>query len=66
MRDSSAFEGFSEERLQFLAQLEQNNNREWFQAHKEDYLKSVQVPALDFVFALGERLKKGHYLRSAH
>lgn len=30
------------ETIKFLAQLERNNNREWFQAHKSDYLAAQE------------------------
>jgi len=43
--------------LQFYENLAANNNREWFNAHKQEYLDYVLAPAVDFVIALGERLK---------
>jgi uncharacterized protein (TIGR02453 family) len=57
MSEMPEFSGFPHEGLQFLDQLARNNNREWFQARKDDYVKTVLAPAQDFVFALGERLK---------
>lgn len=57
MKRRDEFEGFPGEGLQFLEDLKQNNNREWFQAHKELYTKSVLGPAQDFVLALGEGLQ---------
>jgi uncharacterized protein (TIGR02453 family) len=51
------FSGFPGGGLQFLEDLAQNNNREWFQAHKEVYTEHLLGPAQDFVMALGERLK---------
>ena len=47
--------------MRFLADLQENNNREWFEAHKETYRDQVLAPAQDLVFALGERLKKEHF-----
>ena len=52
-----AFPGFPEAGMQFLADLAENNNREWFRARKEDYGQYVLEPAQDFVFALGEQLR---------
>jgi len=57
MNEFPSFPGFPAQGLQFLENLARNNEREWFQAHKEDYLQHVLAPAQEFVFALGERLK---------
>ncbi len=38
--------------LQFLSQLEANNNRDWFQAHKDEYEQSRE----EFVKMVGEVL----------
>jgi uncharacterized protein (TIGR02453 family) len=57
MGELEGFKGFPEEGLQFLEDLKQNNNREWFQAHKGHYTESVLGPARDFVVALGEALQ---------
>jgi uncharacterized protein (TIGR02453 family) len=51
------FPGFPAEGLKFLAELADNNNREWFQAHKQDYIDHAQTPALDFVIMMGARLQ---------
>jgi uncharacterized protein (TIGR02453 family) len=58
MSESPEFFGFPQEGLRFLADLRDNNNREWFEAHKESYRQHVLAPAQDLAFALGERLKK--------
>lgn len=52
------FPGFPPQALKFLRQLEKNNNREWFQAHKNDYEAYVKAPMHDLVMALGEDLEK--------
>jgi uncharacterized protein (TIGR02453 family) len=41
----------------FMAKLARNNNREWFEAHREDYETEVYIPAQMFINELGERLK---------
>ena len=38
------FEGFSPETVDFLWGIRMNNNREWFQAHKQDYVKKLYEP----------------------
>jgi uncharacterized protein (TIGR02453 family) len=58
MSDIPAFSGFPREGLQFLAELAENNNREWFQARKQIYLTQLMEPAQAFVVALGLRLKE--------
>lgn len=55
-----AFHGFPQETLRFYRELKANNNREWFQAHKEEYEKYVLLPASAFVVTLGRRLKELH------
>ena len=51
------FSGFGGATLGFLAELEANNNRGWFQANKRRYESCVLEPALDFIAAMGERLE---------
>jgi len=40
---------FSKKTFEFLAQLEKNNNRDWFNDHKSQYEEYVREPALDFI-----------------
>lgn len=51
------FAGFSPAIFVFLDGLESNNNKEWFEAHKEIYKNEIMAQAPDFVTALGERLQ---------
>lgn len=51
------FTGFPAEAIQFLHDLAANNERPWFEANKEIYLRAVQGPAVMLVAALGERLR---------
>jgi uncharacterized protein (TIGR02453 family) len=46
------FEGFPKECVGFLKQLKRNNNREWFEKHKEEYERNVKAPMLSFIAAL--------------
>jgi uncharacterized protein (TIGR02453 family) len=57
MTDIQPFFGFPKKGIKFLKDLARNNNREWFQAHREDYQTYLLNPAQSFVVALGERLK---------
>ena len=52
-----AFEGFPKEGFRFLRELKVNNNREWFNKHKQEYIDHLQTPAVSFSVELGERLK---------
>lgn len=56
--DLQSFSGFPEEGIQFLADLDVNNNRDWFQANKKLFQERLQIPAQQFVAALGVRLLK--------
>jgi uncharacterized protein (TIGR02453 family) len=51
------FSGFTENSITFLQQLSENNDKEWFDLHKNVYLENIQKPALAFISELGERLK---------
>jgi uncharacterized protein (DUF2461 family) len=44
-----SFEGFPRELIVFLIELGKNNNREWFQAHRDDYENFLVEPAREFV-----------------
>lgn len=52
------FSGFSERTLGFLVELSTNNERAWFDAHREEYESAVIEPAKAFVAALGARLRE--------
>lgn len=51
------FFGFPKEALYFYKQLEVNNKRDWFEAHKSTYIEKVVEPAQSFVEELGDRLQ---------
>jgi uncharacterized protein (TIGR02453 family) len=46
---SYGFAGFPKEGLKFLGALKKNNNREWFQAHKQTYEEKVKAPMLGLI-----------------
>ena len=52
------FTGFPEDLFTFLDELSRNNNREWFTANKDRYQNSVVSPVMDFILAMGVRLRK--------
>ena len=54
----SAFNGFPGELKQFFEQLKNNNNKAWFDDHRQDYASYVLEPARLFVEALGLRLQR--------
>jgi len=55
------------ELFQFLRQLKENNNRDWFQANKHRYEKQVREPLLRFITDFGLRLAEisRHYVADA-
>lgn len=57
MVDEQPFGGFPEKGLRFLSGLKKNNNRDWFESHKEIYRKELAEPAQAFVVLLGRRLQ---------
>lgn len=54
--DSSGFDGFMPETVQFLNDLFHNNNKAWFERHKGDYIKYVLEPLADLVDALSKTM----------
>lgn len=51
-----ATQGFPPEAMEFLGRLRDNNNREWFESHKDEYKRTLLEPSRAFVRALGSRL----------
>ncbi len=52
------FRGFSTDALRFLADLAANNDRAWFQAHRDVYERELLEPARDLVEAIGTELER--------
>ena len=50
------FKGFPPGLFSFFEDLEQHNNRDWFNANKERYVDSVVQPMSDFILAMQPRL----------
>ena len=48
------FEGFSKETFKFLHGLKKNNNKEWFEAHRDDYEMHLRNPSKALAHAMGE------------
>lgn len=48
--------GFPPETPKFLRALRDNNTKEWFDAHRDDYERAYVTPAREFVTAVGELL----------
>lgn len=58
LRTAPAFKGFTPATMEFLQRLAQNNNREWFHAHKQRFEDVVITPALDFIEAMAAPLAR--------
>lgn len=52
------FQGFPKETIEFLFELTDNNNREWFSDNKYRYENYFKEPCFQFISALGESLCK--------
>src|SRR5512143_517195 len=50
------FAGFTQDAIQFLADLAQNNDRAWFQPRKAEFERLLKVPMEAMIAALAERL----------
>jgi len=49
---------FDEAFLKFFRELARNNNREWFNDHKDEYRQVVVAPLCEFIAAMAPRLEK--------
>lgn len=49
---------FSPALFAFLADLKENNSRDWFQANKDRYEDAVREPAFEFISAFGPELRR--------
>jgi uncharacterized protein (TIGR02453 family) len=47
---------FSKQTFEFLAALTKNNNREWFDAHQQEYEDVVRTPALAFISDMSDEM----------
>lgn len=54
----SGFQGFPKELIAFFEDLKENNSKEWFDNHKQDYEDFVKQPSIEFVISVGEKLKQ--------
>src|SRR5690348_8661936 len=52
------FGGFTRDGLELLRQLEANNTRTWFAAHRQLFRELLVGPALDLVVELGPLLRR--------
>lgn len=50
------FFGFSKKTLPFLEAIRKNNNKEWFEAHRNEYEEYILNPSRAFVQEMGEHL----------
>jgi len=48
---------FTPASFDFLRKLDANNNRDWFDRHKQEYEDAVRSPALDFIAAMADDIE---------
>lgn len=56
MTNRSSTSYFGQDCFDFLTQLAANNNRQWFDQHKQEYEDTVRLPALDFIVTMADDL----------
>ena len=59
----TTFQGIPAEAFSFYAELEENNNREWWLAHKDNYDDAVRDPLLALLAGLEPRFGPGRLFR---
>ncbi len=50
------FEGLPKKGIDFLKKLKRNNNRPWFQSHKDEYEQHVKFPMQCLIATLGQKM----------
>ena len=58
LKEIPAFEGFPIEGRRFLAGLALNNDKVWFDAHRDEYEQYLLAPMRSLVLEIGTRLRK--------
>ena len=56
MPNRTSTQYFTQGSFDFLTKLVANNNRQWFEQHKEEYEAAVRLPALDFIATMADEL----------
>lgn len=56
MATSTSFKGFPAEGMEFLRELRENNDREWFNPRKEIFVEKVQAPMIELVSAVHKEM----------
>ena len=54
------FEGFTPESIEFLWNIRFNNERAWFEAHKQQYLELIQTPLRQLGLELQQEVLRRH------
>ncbi len=54
---ATKFTGFPKQTIEFYQNIARNNNREWFEAHRADFLAYAIAPAQAFVNEVGPKLR---------
>ena len=57
-KKNDGFDGFPEATFRFLRGITKNNDKKWFEAHRDEYDAGYVEPAKAFVEAIGPRLRK--------
>lgn len=52
---ATTFPGFTRDAIQFMVELRENNNRDWFQPRKADYERLLKEPMEQLCVALADR-----------
>lgn len=55
---TNGFPGYRPDLLEFLAELELNNRRDWFAANKRRYEEDLVMPSLAFISAMAAELER--------
>ncbi|MCK5201734.1 MAG: DUF2461 domain-containing protein [Spirochaetales bacterium] len=53
----NTFPGFPKELFTFLKKLSENNDRTWFNANKDSYIRYAREPCIAFILAMKDRLE---------
>jgi uncharacterized protein (TIGR02453 family) len=54
--ETTQFNGFHKDTINFLNKIQQNNNKVWFENHKQEYIKIIKTPSQEYINEMGEHL----------
>lgn len=59
-KEETMFTGYTEKTIEFMWGIRLNNNRDWFTAHKQDYMENLYTPTIELGKEVYDRFMEKH------